>query len=211
MLQRVPIMRNFGGHTMLGANQFLVSKSAFPEGWLRERRNGVTATQVAKAATPAGFEQAVRDYQLNLIEPDNEFMRFGREMEPVIARILHQKFDVLPNDWLIRSDKNPHHLATPDGLSLDHTVCAEIKTSSKDFEHSAIPAQYRRQVQWQLHVTGAERCLFAWMQRIEVDGVFASAWFEPKTLWIERDEGMIEALIDTADRLWERVQSEQEG
>jgi hypothetical protein len=43
------------------------------------------------------------------------------------------------------------------------------------------------------------------MKRLEVDGVFAPAWFEPKCLWIERDEDMISALIITAELLWERV------
>lgn len=204
-------MRPMKRAVMLRANQFLVSKSIFPEAWVSARRLGVTATQVAKASTPAGFEQAARDYAEDFREQDNEFMKFGRDMEPVIARILQQQYGVMPNDWLIQHDSYEHHLATPDGLSLDHSVCVEIKTSSKDFGETGIPIQYRRQVQWQLHVTGAERCLFAWMQRDTVDGVFVPAWFEPKCLWIERDEAMIETLISTANRLWGRIQSEQEG
>jgi predicted phage-related endonuclease len=80
-----------------------------------------------------------------------------------------------------------------------------VKTTGQDWEDKSIPIQYRRQVQWQLHVTGAKRCLFAYMKRLEVDGVFAPAWFEPKCLWIERDEDMISALIITAELLWERV------
>jgi putative phage-type endonuclease len=191
---------------MMRADQFIVSKRDFPEGWLRARRDGVTATQVAKAATPAGFETSVRDYLSDHVETDNPYMKFGRDMEPVIARILHQDFGVLPNDWLLRHDSQEHHLATPDGLSLDHKLIAEIKTTGKDFEDATVPVQYRRQVQWQLHVTGAERCLFAWMQRIEVEGVFAPAWWKPKHLFIERDEGMIDSLIVTADALWERVE-----
>ena len=84
-------------------------------------------------------------------------------------------------------------------------MIAEIKTTGKDWADGVIPIQYRRQVQWQLYVTGAERCLFAWMKRIEVDGVFAPAWFEPESLWMERDEGMIEVLRDTAEELWGKV------
>jgi predicted phage-related endonuclease len=118
---------------------------------------------------------------------------------------VHTKFGILPNEWLIRNDKYPHHLATPDGLSLDHELISEVKTTGQDWEEKSIPIQYRRQVQWQLHVTGASRCLFAWMKRIDEGGVFAPAWFEPKTLWIERDKTMIEMLISTANRLWERV------
>jgi predicted phage-related endonuclease len=190
---------------MMRADQFVVSKRDFPEGWVRCRRDGVTATQVAKAATPAGFETSVRDHLEEYVEMDNPYMKFGRDMEPVVARMLHQEFGVMPNDWLLRHESVGHHLATPDGLSLDHSVIAEIKTTGKDFEHVSIPIQYRRQVQWQLHVTGAERCLFAWMLRVEVDGMYAPAWWAPKHEWLERDEEMIGTLIGVADELWERV------
>jgi putative phage-type endonuclease len=194
---------------MLTPEQFVSNKQYFPEGWLRARRDGVTATQVAKAATSAGFEQAVNDYHDDFVDFENAYMTFGKEMEPVISRTVHTKYGILPNEWLIRHANHPHHLATPDGLSLDHELISEVKTTGQDWEDKSIPIQYRRQVQWQLHVTGAKRCLFAYMQRIDVGGVFAPAWFEPKCLWIERDEDMIEALIDTANRLWITVNKER--
>ncbi len=95
-------------------------------------------------------------------------------------------------------------MATPDGLSLDHFLISEIKTTGKDWgEEKHIPIHYRRQVQWQLFCTGAKRCLFAWLLRKEIDGAMVPAWFEPKTLWIERDSVEISKLIDVADRLLE--------
>jgi putative phage-type endonuclease len=192
---------------MITADRFIANKQYFPEGWLRARREGITATQVAKAATPAGFEQAVQDYREDFVEIENPYMTFGRDMEPVISRTVHTKYGILPNEWVIRHEKFAHHLATPDGLSPAHLEISEVKTTGQDWEERSIPIQYRRQVQWQLHVTGANACLFAYMQRLDVGGVFAPAWFEPKCLWIQRDEGMIEALISTADALWERVQN----
>jgi predicted phage-related endonuclease len=190
---------------MLKPEQFISSKALFPSDWVRARKEGVTATQVSRAATPAGFEQAVIQFWDEFEEPDNAYMAFGRDMEPVLAKHVHERFGILPNEWLIANANTVWHLATPDGLSLDHELCSEIKTTGQDWEDKAIPIQYRRQVQWQLHVTGAQRCLFAWMLRIDVGGVFAPAWFEPKSLWIERDEDMISALVDTASRLWERI------
>jgi hypothetical protein len=56
---------------MLGPNQFVSSKQLFEADWLRARKEGVTATQVAKASTPAGFEQAVRDWFEDFVEIDN--------------------------------------------------------------------------------------------------------------------------------------------
>jgi putative phage-type endonuclease len=186
------------------AHQFVASKSLSEERWLAARREGVTATQVAKAAGgDGGFETVVREYREDFREADNDYMRFGREMEPVIAMALKERHGIMPNDWLISHAYHPHHMATPDGLSLDHQMIAEIKTTGTEWK--TIPAQYVRQVQWQLYVTGADLCVFAWMLRDEFDGLFIPAWFEPEIVLIDRDEEMIERLVKVADDVWERV------
>jgi hypothetical protein len=112
---------------------------------------------------------------------------------------LKEHYGVMPNDWLIRHPNHLHHLATPDGLTLGHNAIAEIKTTGKDWNPERIPVQYRRQVQWQLHVTEAEFSYFAWLLREERDGAFMPAWFEPKVITIERDEVMIRSLMQVAD------------
>ncbi len=195
--------------TMLQIDQFVASKAVSAERWLSARREGVTATQVAKAASgPGGFEQAVSDYQEDWVEQDNPYMAFGRAWEGPISMELKQHWNIMPNDWLICHEQFRHHMATPDGLSLAHRQISEIKTTGKEWNPQRIPIQYRRQVQWQLHVTGAEVCVFAWMLREERDGAFIPAWFEPNVIMMERDEEMIAELIVTADKLWERVNDE---
>ena len=191
---------------MIEPGRFVASKSVSAERWLSARLEGVTATQVARAASgPGGFEQAVEDYRADFVEQDNPFMAFGRAWEGPISMHLKDRFEIMPNDWLIRNDKNRHHLATPDRLNFNHDVISEIKTTGKDWNPERIPVQYRRQVQWQLHVTGAVVCFFAWMLREERDGAFLPAWFEPKVIQIEPDEEMIASLVKVADNLWERV------
>jgi hypothetical protein len=176
---------------------------------LQARREGVTATQVAKAATgPGGFEQAVEDYRADFVEQDNPYMAFGRAWEGPISMHLKDEWGVMPNDWLISSAVSDHYLATPDGLTLSHHAISEVKTTGKDWNPERIPVQYRRQVQWQLFVTDAEFCYFAWMLREERDGAFVPGWFEPKVITIERDEEMIASLVKVADELWERVNDE---
>ena len=195
---------------MIEAQRFVASKSLSAERWLGARREGVTATQVARAASgPGGFEQAVEDYRADFVEQDNPFMAFGRTWEGPIAMHLKEQHNIMPNDWLIRNADHAHHLATPDGLSLSHDVISEIKTTGKDWNPERIPVQYRRQVQWQLHVTGAVACFFAWMLREERDGALLPAWFEPNVIVMERDEEMIGSLVKVADDLWERVNDEQ--
>jgi hypothetical protein len=197
------------GATVIPAARFIASKLYSKSDWLAARRTGVTATQVSKAASgPGGFEQAVADYLEDFVEQDNPYMKFGRDWEYPIARQLQREFGILPNDWLIASEDNPRFLATPDGLSTRHDVIAEIKTTGKDWNPEKLPVQYRRQVQWQLFVTGAQSCMFAWMLREERGGVFMPAWFDAKTVVVGRDEEMIGDLIKVAGRLLERLDGE---
>jgi predicted phage-related endonuclease len=194
---------------MLTPDRFVASKSVNAGRWLQARREGVTATQVAKAAAgPGGFQQAVEDYRADFVEQDNPYMAFGRAWEGPISMHLKDEFGVMPNDWLISSAVSNHYMATPDGLTLGHKAISEVKTTGKDWNPERIPVQYRRQVQWQLFVTDAEFCYFAWMLREERNGAFVPGWFEPKVITIERDEEMIASLVKVADELLERVNDE---
>lgn len=185
---------------MIPASRFLIRSTEY-EGWLEARRNGVSATAVASAATPAGFRETVASWGESV--EVNDYMRFGSESEAELMRYAHQEHGILPSDWLIAGD-NPRHLATPDGLSLDHLTIAEAKTTGKDW--TAPPIKYRRQTQWQMAVTGAERCLLLWNLRVpDEHGYFYLGWIEPKTLWIERDDNMIADLTRTADELLEAL------
>jgi putative phage-type endonuclease len=189
---------------MIDADRFLVS-SEDKEEWLAVRRTGVTATQVAKAATESGFAEAVGEILNPTVIDDNPYMKFGRDNERWIVLALKQEFGIMPNSWLIGAEYERWQMATPDGLNIDHTVLAEVKTTGKDWgDYSKVPIHYRRQVQWQLYVAGkqAEACIFTWLLRVEDNtGNFVPAWFEPKTVIVERDEKMIAQLIDTANRL----------
>jgi len=193
---------------MIPAQRFRANKAIDFAGWISAREYGVTATQVASGATPAGF----RDLVVELRDPqpieDNDYMRFGREQEGPISVWVKDNFDIMPNEWLIAHETDPKYLATPDGLSLDHSLISEVKTTGKDWNPENIPIRYRRQVQWQLHVTGAERCLFAWMLRVDASGVFVPGWMEPKWVWIDRDEEMIADLSAVADSIWEAVKGD---
>jgi putative phage-type endonuclease len=181
---------------MIDATRFLV-ESTDRENWLEARRHGVTATEVAKAATPSGFKVAVEERLNPTAIDDNPFMAFGRDNEGWLARWVKDQTGVMPNRWLIMSDAGYRFLATPDGLSLDHLEIAEIKTGGKA-EYVNPPIQYRRQMQWQMLVTGATRCYYAFMLR---SADFQPAWMEPKAQWIDRDPDMIANLLGVAANL----------
>ena len=198
---------------MISVERFIVS-SQTRDLWLEARERGVTATQVAKAATPAGMKEVKAQIESPTEVTVNAVMDWGNEREPYIAYAVAQRFGVLANDYLICADGpgNEWQMATPDGLSLDHTMIGEYKTSGKDL--SKIPIGYMRQIQWQLYVTGAERCVFAWEQRLEGPEGFVPG-MDVETQIVERDEEMIEQLIMVAQEVqehavyWERAMREK--
>lgn len=190
---------------MISKDRFL-AKHDTPE-WHDIRKSGVSATAVAKACTPAGFATAVREIWHGVENiPDNDFMRFGRDQEKnIVADLQAMGLYIEANDWLIAAEgyTNRWQMATPDGLSTDHDTIAEVKTTGKDFgKWASVPIQYRRQVQWQLYVTGAYKCIFAWQLRAVTDaGVFVPGWLEPKFEIVTRDEEMIRELVSVSQKL----------
>jgi hypothetical protein len=200
---------------MIAIERFIVS-SQTKDLWLAARDRGVTATQVAKASTPAGMKEVLASLENpQPIEP-NGFMDWGNEREAYIAHIVKERYGIMPNDWLICADGPANHwqMATPDGLSLDHTMIGEYKTSGKPLDK--IPANYMRQVQWQLYVTGAKQCVFAYELRLEGPEGFVPG-FDVECQWIERDEKMIGDLIKVAEEVqmhavyMERTKDEREN
>lgn len=194
---------------ILQPQQFLASKALDERQWLRAREGRITATLIAKASTRSGFDEAAD----SLITPpppidDNAYMAFGREMEPEIALWLKDQHGIMPNDWLVSHADHADHVATPDGISYWQPMISEIKTTGKDWgSWKQVPIQYRRQVQWQLYVTGAEQCVFAWMLRAEHQGNMIPAWIEPKSVVVDRDDSYIRELLATAEQLVERRDS----
>jgi len=198
---------------MLSADQFVASKALGEVEWLAARRTGVTATQVAKAATPSGRKEVVEKYFEAFSTFDNPAMEFGRDQETALSMWVKEHHGgIMPNDWLIRHYGDSLALATPDGISLSHNRISEVKTTGKDWGSvDKIPIAYKRQVQWQLYVTGADECVFAWMLRAEVDGRMVPGWFEPKSDIIGRDEVMITNLKLAATMLWAEIQAQGEN
>jgi hypothetical protein len=200
---------------MIGIERFIVS-SQTKDLWLAARDRGVTATQVSKASTPAGMKEVLAQIENPTPVEPNGFMDWGTQREAYIAHVVKERYGILPNDWLLCADGagNEWQMATPDGLSLDHKLIGEYKTSGKPLDK--IPANYMRQVQWQLYVTGAEKCLFAYELRLEGPEGFCPG-MDVECQWIDRDEKMIGDLIKVAEEVqmhavyMERTKDEREN
>lgn len=188
---------------MISVERFIAS-SQTKDLWLAARDRGVTATQVAKASTPAGMKEVLAQIENPTPVEANAFMSWGTEREAHIAHVVKERYGILPNDWLLCAEGagNEWQMATPDGLSLDHTIIGEYKTSGKPLDK--VPTNYMRQVQWQLYVTGAEKCLFAYELRLEGPEGFVPG-FDVECQWIDRNDEMISELIETAQKVQEHA------
>ncbi len=186
----------------MNLGHIIVPGDAPREVWEAERGEGVTASEALEVAR-AGLKgrRAVAERKMNGSKfHGNAYTRAGQARE---AALLDEALDHLPgvepNSALWSAAENPLHRATPDGIGTDedgNLVVVEVKSHAFGWEHDTIPADHRAQLQWQMHVVGADYALYAFEVRDEDDQPPAAG-----ATWIrvERDEEMIEWLVDRAD------------
>jgi hypothetical protein len=188
---------------VIEADRFLV-RSSDREAWLKARAEGVTATMVQRAFTPAGMKEVLAEIDEPREVTPNAYMDWGNEREPFIAEFVKQRHGLLANDWLIskggKMSPDRWMMATPDGLCWHdgHKTIGEYKTSGKPLDK--IPAHYIRQIQWQMWVTDAEQCVFAWELRMDAPGGFAPG-FDIETQIVQRDNALIKKLVAVAEQV----------
>ncbi|MFT2817213.1 YqaJ viral recombinase family protein [Leifsonia sp. A12D58] len=178
--------------------QRIVADSTDRVAWLRARSQGITATDVAKLATPKSVQNAAYDKMHGTSFGGNSYTDHGRAREPEIAAWVRRNYGIEPSTALFRSESHSRHLATPDGVVQTPTgelELAEIKTTSKAWR--SIPRSYLRQVWWQQYVLGAERTLVVWEQHTD----FVPVNDEPECQWVDRDEDQIAILVGFANQL----------
>ena len=165
--------------------------------WLAARRRGVTATEVSKITDRSTMLEAASKKIHGDPFRGNKWTQHGIDREPVIAAWVLENFGIESSSALFHADGETRHLATPDGVSVVEgtLMLAEIKTTKNGWD--VIPDNYMRQVQWQQYVLGAERTLFVWEKHED----FVPVSDTPEFIWIERDEAMIEHLVNVANHL----------
>lgn len=162
------------------------------DAWLSVRRNCVSATDARKLVTSKGQISKQRhtllDDKINDVRHYFSSFDLGIEREPIIADWVAREFpeeEFVATGYLYAGE-NERHVATPDMIG-PRSLC-EIKVSTEPLK--TCKSKYRDQLQWQLHVTGATRVLFA------VENRYSQAI---ETEWIPRDEDRIQALVAAAN------------
>ena len=182
-------------------------KTESREQWLDARRRYVTATEVAQLARRGqDYWDELREIKAgDRTAPDISGLpavRHGREREALIVPYVQSlEQGMAPNeDLYVRNDR---YAATPD--LVGDGIVGEIKTI-KDTRLAKLQAakgwptgQYYDQVQWQLFVTGAIACIFAWEPYEDWDGELVPREDMREHITIHRDEERIKALQEVAD------------
>lgn len=178
-------------------------------GWHAARRVSWSATTAKKLTigTPTErmeeLERKLRDEPE--AELDNQYINRGKEREPVIARWIETRFGIQHNEWLFHHREHEDYTATPDGVGIDDgaLVVTEIKTSKFDVAPGTdkfASYGYEWQMQWQMLVTGAVRCLYVWEQHDNNWPNPSPLDLEPGYLWVERDDAKITRMVDAVEK-----------
>lgn len=176
--------------------------------WRAWRREGITATDVAKVASgkygglwsvlseKRGEEVVFDDAQLDR-------MQRGKDLEPVVARMveLGTGLHVGGEETWCEHQGYPERRCTVDGFLLadpgDDLEDAKALLEQKTYDSEVWPAwdYYRAQVEWQLHVTGFDLAVLA-AAAYDAENDICHG---PRIELIRPDPLMLSVLLDAAD------------
>lgn len=176
------------------------------EEWLEARKSGIGGSDVAAILGVDPYRSALEVYcdKIGIAEPqeDNDAMKWGRKLEPLVAEAYQEETGRELKDFGINiwQGSEPWLIASQDrGIVTPKQGHLEIKTSNYIKEGELIeeiPIPWQVQYQHTLAATGLE-----W-------GGFAILLNARKLLWVdvERDNNFIAAMLEAEARFWKRVQ-----
>jgi putative phage-type endonuclease len=180
------------------------------EDWLAWRRKGIGASDAPAVAgvspwkTPLAVWMEKVGQQL-ADEPDNERLYWGRRLEPIVGEecSLRTGWPIRKKQAILQSKTHPFMLCNLDYLITDDhgDAVLECKTAStyaaEYWANNTCPEQYVIQAQHQMHVTG--------LNRVYIPVLIGGDDFQIRI--IDRDQQMIDYLIQIETDFWRLVQS----
>jgi putative phage-type endonuclease len=136
--------------------------------WLSWRKTVITATDCSAIRGNSPWSTPYKCWQkkLGLIEDQksNDAMERGKRLEPILREKFIESWNINMTPHVVESSEYSFLGASLDGLSDCGKYILEIKTGGEKLHDMAkreeIPLYYMDQIQQQLLVTGAEKCLY---------------------------------------------------
>lgn len=142
------------------------------EEWLRERENGIGASEVGAILGLSPFDTPfslfLKKTKQVEPEPENVAMKMGHLLEPVVAQL----WEEATGEKVIKASAadiiyvHPEHdfmRATPDRIVKGRKKLLEIKTTVTNVDPEGIYPHWLAQVQYQMYVTGIHDADLAWL------------------------------------------------
>ncbi|EPU1613171.1 lambda-exonuclease family protein [Campylobacter coli] len=142
--------------------------------WLNFRKGKIGASMIASCVGIKGAfssKEEARDIILGLKEVyQNEAMRRGNEYEPLIRARVEFLHSVSITPVVLQSLENEMFIASLDGID-ENGVIYEFKYSQDEYDfikkNKKPSDKYYAQVQFQLYISGKEKCIFVAMNKEE--------------------------------------------
>lgn len=133
----------------------------------------------------------------------NNAMRRGHELEPIIRQQLESMLDTMFEPAVMVDGR---YSASLDGIDMDGDLIAEIKAPGPnsptwdEIKAGRVPEHYLWQIQHQLMVSAAEKCIFA----------VGDGESEPITVWVEADPAMHAKIRAAWDEFWPLMEAPED-
>lgn len=170
--------------------------------WLEWRKKGIGGSDVAAICSMSRYRSPLAVYldKIGELPPleDNEKMKAGRILEPVIAEWFAEEtgIKVMKQNAIFQHKQHPFMLANIDRWIPGQNAGLEIKNTGEysrdDWAGTQAPTEYVLQCNHYMAVTGAERWYIA---------VLIGGW-DMQWRIIERDESLINNLITIEKSFW---------
>ncbi len=173
------------------------------EEWLSFRRTKIGASDapIIMGDSPWTTPIQLMEQKIYGVEiPDNEYMKRGRELEPIALKAFEDEMDLTLFSMVIVHEKIEFMIASMDGMTIDKKKAVEIKCAGKRdhfmAENGIVPQKYKAQLQHQMEV-----CQLNEIYYYSFDGN------QGISLIVERDQEYINELLDREKEFWYNLKS----
>lgn len=154
--------------------------------WLSEKRHRIGASEIGAiiGVSPWITKRQLWEMKTNRRPPQatNPAMERGLRLEPVARKSVDDVFGLKLAPAVVQDSQQKYLMASLDGWDRENSIIWEHKCPGLA-EHNRTPdgppEKYRYQVQQQLMITGAAKCLFTTLVEKENDYDFKFTWVEP--------------------------------
>lgn len=181
------------------------TKDMSNEEWLKARQMGIGGSDAAAIVGHSPWKTSIQVYidkKEEDLKPKEETLatELGHELEEAVAKVFTKRtgLKVKNVNGILRNDKYPFAIANIDRAIVGEKAFLECKTTNpfatKEWEDDGVPLHYAMQCLHYMAVTGATHCYIA----VIIGGNLDFKWRK-----LERDENLIEMLMEEERKFWE--------